>query len=389
MKGPFAFSEDDLAFIQENKDADVAALLLKWQGEEQKRYLAGQIKARQQVLKKIPSWYQLPQIHFPEGLPLEQASSEATARLKASLISGEYLLDITGGLGVDCHFLSSSFSHCTYVEKEAGLAEVAAYNFKVLGADIEVRNEDGIEALENSTADVVYADPYRRDSHRQKQVRLADCLPDVTQLVPLLSAPGRTSLVKASPMLNISEGLRDLKSVSEVWVISVRNECKELIFVINAYAPDIPRIRSFNLALHGTESFDFVPEKEAPQPRLAEVGNYLYEPNASILKAGAQDALAGELGLGKVHPQSHFFTSQNLSTGFPGKAFAVKSILKAWDKSLKGGRYNVISRNFPEKANRIEQKLRLKPAQSDYLIATKLQNGEYRFIVGTLVEQAD
>ncbi len=377
-------SEEDITFIRSNLKADPVALSLKFQGDAHKRFLIGQIRAHQQIRKKVPAWYGTLQLRLPGSLPLQQASSEDTSRLKASLISGDHLLDITGGLGIDSFFLSASFNHTTYVEKDPELAQLAEHNFKVLKSPIHVMCDDGIEVLRTSDADVVYADPYRRDEHNQKMVSFSSCQPDVTGHLDLFCRTGRTSLIKASPMLDINEGLRQLEQVHEVWVISVRNECRELIFVLRENSSE-PLIRTFNLTPVQTESFQFSQKAGGALPALAMPGSYLYEPNASVLKARGQDRLAVENDLHKLHPQSNFFTSEELLSRFPGKIFTVQEVLKPWDKKLKGGRFNVISRNFPEKANIIEQKLKLKPDKSRYLIATRLQNGEYSFIVGELL----
>ncbi len=368
-------------FIEDHIYEDPFLLSLKYSGEPQNRLLIEQIQARQKIKKKLPEWYDNPDLIFPPGLSLEQASSQATATLKASLVKGNHLLDITGGLGIDCCYLSKSFNKATYVECDADMALIASHNFHQLNLNIEAMHNDGLEVLKNSEADFIYIDPYRRDDAKNKVVALSDCLPDVTKILDLLIAKGRRSLIKASPMLDINLAIEQLKYVCEVWIISHKNECKEVLFLLEAGANSI-KVKTFDIYPETDHAFEF--ERNDVPSIKAETGapdKFLYEPNASILKSGGQDVLAQALKIKKLHPNSNFFTSSELVEHFPGKTFVIKQQLKPFDKSLSKGRFNVISRNFPKKANEIEQKMKIKPAKNDYLIATRLQDGTYTFIV--------
>ncbi len=376
-------------FIKSHSSDDPFKLLLKYAKQPEKKVLVEQIQARQKIRKKLPDWLENPNIIFPNGLSLEQASSQATAELKASLVNGYELLDITGGLGVDCFYLSESFTKSTYVEQNAELAEVAQHNFEISNTNIKIIIGDGIKTLEGSEADFIYVDPYRRDDAKSKVVALSDCLPDVTQLLDLLVSNGRKSLIKASPMLDISLALEQLKFVSEVWIISHRNDCKEVLFLMDAQTKSV-RVKTFDIYPERIYTFEFLlDELTEAKATIDNPENYLYEPNASILKSGGQDILSKKLKVKKLHPNSNFYTSTEVVTDFPGKTFMIKQLFKPFDKSLTKGRFNVISRNFPEKANEIEQKLKLKPSYKDYLIATRLMDGSYTFIVCELLSRAE
>lgn len=379
---------DHKSFITTHLQEDPFQLALKFGSDPDKKLLIGQIGARQKIRKKLPEWYANPELVFPTTLSLEQASSEATAQLKAGLISGNTLLDITGGLGVDCFYLSRSFRETTYVEKDSNIYNATHHNFLKLGAPIKTIHADGLEILQNSEADVVYVDPYRRDEAKNKVVALSDCLPDVTGISDLLTKSGRTALIKASPMLDLNLAVKQLKFVKEIWVISHRNDCKEVVFLLNREAKDII-VKTFDFYPENENLFQFQWEdKSRIKPETGNLGEYLYEPNASILKSGGQDVLAGEFSLAKLHPNSNFFTSHHYLSSYPGKVFKVLEQLRPFDKSLKKGRYNVISRNFPEKASEIEKKLKLKSADKDYLIATRLQDGSLTFIMAQLLAAA-
>ncbi|MDZ7846102.1 MAG: hypothetical protein U5L96_04720 [Owenweeksia sp.] len=172
--------------------------------------------------------------------------------MKASqLVHGHHLLDATGGLGIDTYYLAQKTKNATYVERDASLAHLAAANFAALRAPIEVKNQDGLLALRESKADLVYLDPHRRDQQNQKIISLRHYQPDVTQCLNQLTYPGRTSLIKVSPMLDLKAGYQELTAVKEIWIISLRNDCKEVIFMLNADAVAAPRLRTFNLLENG------------------------------------------------------------------------------------------------------------------------------------------
>ena len=214
-------------------------------------------------------------------------------------------------------------------------------------------------------------------------VSLSDCTPDAPKLLPWLVKPNRTAIIKASPMLDLSVAINELRSVSEIWVISVRNDCKELVFILKEENDHI-LVKTFNITLDETQSFEFI-RNEVGLPELSTPLKYLYEPNASILKSHGQDQLAQQLELKKLHPQSNFFTSEYRVEDFPGRSFEIDRILTPFDKSLTKGRFNVISRNFPQKADKIETKLKLLSSKDDFLIATKTLEEKHLFITAKLL----
>lgn len=373
-------------FIQHHIHDDPVKLLLKHAKDEGKKLLIGQIASRKKIRKKLPSWYQNYNLIFLPGLSLEQSSSEDTGNLKASLISGKHLLDITGGMGVDSFFLSQNFDATTYVEKNPELFASASHNLHALSDRIKTINADGVEYLKNSDADVVYIDPYRRDSGNKKMVSLSDCEPNVLELAPWLTKNIRITLIKASPMLDIHTAIAELTHVCEVWIISSRNECKEVVFKLQEQESSGIMVRTYNLTPEKTEKFDFeLNPNSKPEITFSQPLDYLYEPNASILKSGGQDILSKQFATSKLNPNSNFFTSNELIPDFPGKSFRVDEVLPPFDASLKKGRFNVISRNFPKKANEIEKKLKLLSDKENYLIATRTIGEKHIFIKASLL----
>lgn len=228
-------NDETLRFIREHCKDDVRNLALqapKYPGVDMPVALT-QIAGRQAAAEKIPSWHEEEGILYPRHLSLEQCSSEATARYKASIIpesSSGTLTDLTGGFGIDCAFLSPKFHHVTYVERQEVLCEIASHNFPLLGLNhIRIENKDGIRHLqEMSSVDWIFIDPARRDGHGGKTVAIADCEPNVAELESLLLEKAQHVMVKLSPMLDLSLAIQDLKHVQEAHIVSVNNECKEL-----------------------------------------------------------------------------------------------------------------------------------------------------------------
>ena len=221
-------------FIRENLNADVPTLALKKAPVGTDVSLAlRQIAARQLLQKKVPQWTENEDLLFPTHLSLEQCSSEAAAKYKASLLEGQTLADLTGGLGVDTYFLSQHFQQTDYVERQDELCTLARHNFSVLNADIKIWNETAETYLKHCEPhDCFFIDPARRDLHGRKTVSIADCTPDVTALQKVMLQKAEKVMVKLSPMLDISLALEELHHVKEVHVVAVANECKELDFIL-------------------------------------------------------------------------------------------------------------------------------------------------------------
>ncbi|MBR5612299.1 MAG: SAM-dependent methyltransferase, partial [Bacteroidaceae bacterium] len=228
-------SAETIAFIEEHARADVRSLALqakKYPGVDMAMAVV-QIAGRQIAEAKIPSWYQVEGLLYPKHLSMEQCSSEATALYKMGLVEGETFADLTGGFGIDCSFLSRKFMQADYVERQAELCELAGHNFPLLGLNIGVHNEDGVDYLKRmQPVDCLYLDPARRDGHGGKTVAISDCEPDVSALEELLVEKAKTVMVKLSPMLDLSLALKSLKHVQEVHIVSVNNECKELLLLL-------------------------------------------------------------------------------------------------------------------------------------------------------------
>lgn len=375
------FSAEARAFIENNQVADPATLML-----QAKRYpnlpvaeLVQQIQARQKAKTKIPTWAQNFELIFPANLSVEQASSELTAQYKASLVSGELLIDLTGGFGVDVYQFAQQFKKVYHVEQNPELSETVRFNFEKLGVNnVTFLAQNAIVFLENFSGitDCIYLDPARRGTANQKVHLLEDCEPDVLQLLPELRRKAKTILLKTAPLLDINLAITQLKTVEKIWVVAVENECKEVLYQIGQTENLDPEITAVNLQPKtGNTEFTFrKSEEETAEVQFSEPLQFIYEPNAAIMKAGVFRQIAQRFGLKKLHRNSHLYTSETLISDFPGRSFKLKTVAKYSKKVLLSlipeKKANITVRNFPETVAQIRQKTGLKEGGNLYLFAT-------------------
>ena len=389
-------------FIEKHLKDDVRQLALqKFPDGVDKVLVLNQIEARQLLSKKVPSWASNPDLLFPKHISIEQCSSELTAKYKASIIlGGDTFVDLTGGLGIDSYFLSKKFKTSYYVENQKELCDLAEHNFQVLGRKITIVNSDAETFLsKNPDFDLIFIDPARRDIYNRKMVSLHDCSPDVVKLVetfPETSSRKPSFLIKASPMLDISLITNELQNISEIHIVSVKNECKEILIKIEPgfegeikyYCVDLNPVGTRHaLSQQDVMVFQFVEseEKSAIPLFLSTVKKYLYEPNASIMKSGAFKLISQRFGIEKLHVNSHLYTSDNLVYDFPGRIFDVigfapfnKKIKKELLKDITEA--SVATRNFPLSANDLRKTLNLKESDKNFVFGTTLI-GEKKVVI--------
>lgn len=399
-------NEATLTFAALHADDDVRRLALQTVSDPDVDLPAAlqQIEGRQLARRKLPSWAMRNGLLFPPRLSMEQCSSEATARYKRQLVEDllqpanpeetaarRTLTDLTGGFGVDFSFLAPLFARAVYVERLPHLCQTARHNFERLELpQAEVVNRDAESYLQDMPAtDVIFVDPARRDGCGRKTVAIADCEPNLELLQPLLRQKSRFTLIKLSPMLDIHAALQRLQGISQVHVVSVAGECKELLLVMQAGSvQEPPTVQAVNLTESGTgASFRFTWEEEntAPCPYTSEVGTYLYEPNASLLKAGAHRIPCARFGLAKLHPNSHLYTADRLVPDFPGRIFRVETVSGFGKRETKTllkdtPRANLTVRNFPAQTAELRKRLRLVDGGDVYLFATTLSDGRHALI---------
>lgn len=379
------------AFIQEHIQDDPGQLLLAASRypEIDVRFAAEQIAARRQIREKLPAWYQNPGLIFPSKLSSEQSSSEQTAIYKQQLVHPEWKgCDLTGGLGIDSWFLSQKARQIIYMERFPEYCRAAEHNFQVLGAtNIRVINGDSMEqisTLPEKGVDFFYIDPARRAEDNKRTYALTACEPDLTRVLPLLFKKATKVIAKISPMADIRQTIQLLPGITEIHVLSVKNECKELLLVIEKEKEEItPLITTWNKRSDGTEevfTFTLQEEENYPVDFAPEPQPYLYEPNTSLLKAGAFRTIT-RLGVSKLHPSSHLYTSGELIKDFPGRTFRIEEIIPFKGKEIKKlhtliPQANITVRNFPLSVEELRKRTKIKEGGDTYLFATTLSNGE-------------
>ncbi len=408
-----------IAFIAQHRERTADELLLRTQPMPgvPMAFVAQQVQARRELRSKLPSWVANEQLLFPARVSQEQASSEATALYKAATI-GDYLLrariparrfaDITCGFGVDAVALAQQFSAGVLCERDADLAAVCAFNIAALGhaGRLQVRAEDGVTWLStqpDDSFDLIYLDPARRDNAARRVSALADCVPDVLQLLPLLLRKASVVLLKAAPMLDIDLACRQLAAavpdgtsnaagikprVAEVHVVASAGDCKELLFIIERChaAEPLPNAELTIVAVElqadaPPHRFAFTrSEERAAEAALGMPEAYLYEPHAALTKAGAFRLVGQRYDLRKLHANTHLYTSEVLRSDFPGRIFAIEArgpnTARAARALFADGRAMVMARNAGASADVLRTRLGLRDGGDAFAIACMTADGQ-------------
>jgi len=368
-----------------NFSGDISALAFKGSPfpEIPVRDLLEQIDSRNRIQKKLPLWFGTKGIIYPPKLNLEQTSSEITAAYKASLISGKTIADITGGFGVDCLYFSEKFEKVYHFEQNSELSEIASHNFKVLKIpNIICTNTNGLKAVRNHFYDVIYADPSRRDDAKRKVFYLEDCEPDIPKNLEILLSSCKQLLVKTSPMLDISIGIQELVYVKEIHVVAIHNEVKELLWIIDKNPTANIQIKTINFDSKEAQGFDFIWNHSATAS-YSLPQNYLYEPNAAILKSGAFDLVSERFNIPKLHPNTHLYTGENLIE-FPGRCFKIVGQIPYRKSEMRKANFkkaNISTRNFPESVADLRKKWKIGSGGSIYLFFITNAKGKKEVLV--------
>jgi len=358
--------------------------------------IAQQIAVRRKAKVKLPLLFNTKGIVYPPSVNWEQCSSQATGNFKADIISKEIgtapfkVADLTGGFGMDSFFLSKKAAFIDYIEPDPTLLDIARHNHKLLDStNIHYHQTTAEKFLDQCKIeyDLMYLDPSRRDMTSKKVYRLTDCQPDVASLLPQIFTFAEFALIKASPLLDLHRGLTELTSVRNIIVVSVNNECKELLFLLQKEFFGEPSIETYNVDKLGVAKQVFAFTFNGERNIISEFGEpqtYLYEPNASILKAGAFKSVGEKFGLQKVHINTHFFTSQSFKPKFPGRVFKIEQLeFKA--KNFVEKKANVISRNYPLSAVELKKKLKLSDGGEKYVIGFSGLKKKYVVLATRLV----
>ena len=384
-------------FIRKHLTADVRTLALSAHPDGVDiKYALTQISGWQAARLKVPLWAATEGIVYPKHLSLEQCTSQYIAQYKATAV--EQLLgknlkmaDITGGMGVDCFFISRSASKVYYNEKSAELCDCARANFKALRRpEIEINcgiAEDYIASLTPDSLDLIYLDPARRGDAGRKLVSISDCQPDTVALQDDLLRISANVMVKLSPMLDITRALTELKHVSHVFIIGLEGECKEITLLMQRGFEAEPTITAVDIKANGTpeiavssaKSTDNALPLPIANPEQLQPGTYISEPSAPYMKSALFRTIAASTGTALLHPDTHLFWSKEKPEKIPGRTFQLEGIIPFDKRSLSAftkTQANLSVRNFPESAPALQQRLKLRDGGPRYLIATTLSDGK-------------
>ena len=411
-------------FIREYRERDIRQLALQANRfpDVDMPYALDQIQGWQIARRKLPKWAACDGVIFPPHLSMEQCSSEPTAQYKLNLAmewttlnselstqncrrqqfktqnskfkTSTRMTDLTGGFGVDFSFTSCAFAAATYVERNEQLCHIVEHNLPLLGLNnATVVCADAVEYL--STVEpqtMLFLDPARRDEHGAKTVMLADCTPDVVQLLPKLLEKSRFTMLKLSPMLDWHKAVDDLQgAVREVHIVSVGGECKELLLVLSKVVESELKVYCADLSTASDTSslFVYTPGSSAPVANSklkTQNSKFVHEPNASIMKAGCFDELAAAYGVSPVSRNSHLFLSDEPVEDFPGRSFVVERVTTMnkgeLRKALVGiAKANIATRNFPLSVAELRKRLKIKDGGDVYIFATTTAEGEHLLLI--------
>ena len=336
--------------------------------------LLQQIEGKKRTEKKLPSWYNTSNIYYPPKINLEQTSSEITARYKANLVACKSIADITGGFGVDTFYFSKQCDAVDYYEINESLFEIVSYNFKQLNStNITCFKGSSLSIIKQKEYDVIYVDPSRRSDLKGKVFMLSDCIPNVVEHLSFLFKHCETILIKTSPMLDISMGVRELKNIKSVHIVAVNNEVKELLWFLTLKEFSEIKIHAVNITNSKTDCFESV-FNTTEEPLYSEPLAYLYEPNAALMKSGLFGDISIQFKIFKLHKHSHLYTSNDIKDFF-GRRFKIIQCVpysKNTLKKLNIIKANITTRNFPLKVAEIKRKFKIIDGGKDYLFFTTI-----------------
>lgn len=369
-------------FITQNSGAAISKLALQKNPFPEVDWILilNQIEAKSKAKDKLPTWFSTENIIYPSKISVEQTSSEKTASYKASLISGESLIDLTGGFGVDDYYFSKKFKVVAHCEINEDLSAIVKHNFQQLNIEnCTFYADDSTNVLNNSNQkwDWIYIDPSRRNDAKGKVFMLKDCLPNVPELLAFYFEKTDSILIKTAPLLDLSAALSELKFVKNIHIIALENEVKELLFEIhNHYSGEIT-IKTANIVKDNIETFEFILDDNAVFPSYHLPQKYVYEPNSAIMKSGGFDEVSAIFDINKLHKHSHLYTSDAL-IDFPGRTFEIEKVIPYSKNEMKlelsNLQANITTRNFPDTVENIRKKWKIKNGGNLYCFFTTDKN---------------
>ncbi|HQE35059.1 MAG TPA: class I SAM-dependent methyltransferase [Flavobacterium alvei] len=369
-------------FINNNLDKNIAQLALQKNPFPEIEWITilNQIEAKTKSKDKLPHWFTAKNIIYPSKISVEQTSSEKTASYKSELVSGESLIDLTGGFGVDDFYFAKKIKEVTHCEINPELSQIVQHNFEQLNVkNIDCQSGDSLEILakSNSKYDWIYIDPSRRNDTKGKVFMLKDCLPNVPEHLDFLFNSSDKILIKTAPLLDISAGLSELKNVKSIHIVALENEVKELLWELHRDYFGKTNLKTVNIVKKNRETFEFVLDENSIIPEYGLPEKYLYEPNSAIMKSGGFDEVSTFYKIKKLHKHSHLYTNSEIIL-FPGRIFEIENTIPYHKNDMKiflaGKQANITTRNFPETVESIRKKWKIKEGGHHYCFFTTDEN---------------
>ncbi len=375
-------------FIHEHINDDTAELLLaaRKYPDIDVPFVVEQIEARRRLKGKLPEWYENKDIIMGGRVPAEQCSSEQTARYKQSIVKGESLCDMTGGMGVDFWYMSEGMERAIYTERNEELCSIAKHNFQVLQTlrpEYVIRCGDGRE-LPIPSVDIIYLDPARRAGDGSRVYAMEDCEPNIVEWQDELLKHAKMVLVKLSPMVDLTDVLRKLKGVKELHIVGVKNECKEVLVKAHALDDSVcagcVEVHCVDFLTSGKIEYVFSLLGGMEIPLIdGGVKRHLYEPDVTLMKAGAFGSLCARYPVWQLDVDTHLMTSDEWIPEFPGRVFEVEEMIPFSSKVLKRLKKeiphaNIAVRNFVMTADELRKKTGIKDGGEVYLFGAKVKD---------------
>lgn len=379
-------------FINSSLQANISKLALSKNPfpEVDWKEIINQIVSKNKSQHKLPTWFNTDNIYYPASISIEQTSSETTAKYKSELISGTSLIDLTGGFGVDDYYFSKQFKHVIHCEKNAALSEIVQHNYGVLNVNnITCLAQNSTEVIEQSenAFDWIYIDPSRRSDVKGKVFLLKDCLPNVPENLSLYFSKSQSILIKTAPILDITAGCMELENIKSIHIVAIENEVKEILWLLEKGYNDEIELFAVNIQKEKTDCNAFILGEHTPA-RFSLPQEFLYEPNAPLLKSGGVDYLCDALQITKLHPHSHLFTHSEL-VDFPGRRFSINEVIpfkkENIKKQLEGKKMNITTRNFPLTVEEIRKKYKIADGGTVYAFFTTNINNEKIVLICTKI----
>jgi 16S rRNA G966 N2-methylase RsmD len=381
-------------FIDSNIEASITKLALQKNPFPSVEWILilNQIAAKAKAKSKLPTWFSTLNIIYPSKISVEQTSSETTALYKASLVSGENLIDLTGGFGIDDFYFSKKIKNVIHCEINTELSDIVSHNFNQLNnKSITCYTGDSLETLQKLSTkwDWIYIDPSRRSDIKGKVFMLKDCLPNVPENLDFYFEKSNSILIKTAPILDISAGISELKHIKSIHIVAVENEVKELLWELQKEYNGTTILKSVNITKEETETYEFNLNENLQFPSYSLPKSYLYEPNSAIMKSGGFDQVGNSYKLEKLHKHSHLYTSDDLIT-FPGRIFEIQKNISYSKNEMKkyfeNQKANISIRNFPETVENIRKKWKIKDGGNLYCFFTTDENNAKIVLICTKIK---